>query len=227
MLQYFRVLRALWHIRRKHRAWFNRSDRSHAEPEPWPEGFDPRKTPVYSRNQIKIARPPEELFLKLALAEQWPDWYENAANVEVHRPPTGQFARDARTESPVREPVPARGGASEEPEREPTVPTPAIPGEGGPPQLGFGVEFTWTTFGIRVRSTVTEFEHDRRIGWTARALGVRIFHRWFFTPEGGGTLIVTEECEKGPLPWLIRWWMNRALHAGHRLWLESLRADPG
>jgi hypothetical protein len=223
MRGYFRLLRALWRIRREHAAWFNASDRSHGVPQPWPKGFGPSKSPVYSHNQMKIERPTEELFRKLTFAEQWPEWYENSTDVEVRRSPTGRFARGTRRLERLRDRVLTRGGSPEPSAPEPITRTPAMFAEPSPRQLGPGVEFRWTTFGIRVRSKITEFEPEQQIAWTARAFGVRVFHRWFFTTEGAGTLIVTEECEKGPLPWLIRRWMNPALHAGHRLWLESLK----
>jgi hypothetical protein len=225
MLEYLRMLRDVWRTRRRQRQWWKASDRSHAEPEPWPEGFGPRKSPVYARNRIKVRRPPEHLFRRLILAEQWPDWYDNAIDVEIHRPPSGRFTPGAVREPRVLQPV-GGGGEVTTVEPEPVTPPTRIPGEGAPPELGLDVEFSWTTFGIRVRSKVTEFVPDERIGWTARGLGVRVFHRWFFRPDGGGTLVVTEECERGPLPWLTRRFMNRALHAGHQLWLESLR-EPG
>jgi hypothetical protein len=236
MRGYFRLLRALLQIRSKHAAWFNASDRSHGEPESWPRGFGPRKSAVYAHNRLKIEQPAEELFAKLGLAEQWPDWYGNSADVEIRRARTGRFARNARRLRRVGERVGGPAASREEPETDQTVRTPAMFAERPARQLGPGVEFRWTTFGIRVRSRVTQFEPNERIAWNARALGLRVFHRWYFKADGSGTLVITEECERGPLPWLIRRWMNPALHAGHRLWLESLKqathvvdtpSDPG
>jgi hypothetical protein len=225
MLEYLRLLRDVWRTRRNHRQWWKPSDRSHAEPQPWPERFGPGKSPVYAHNRIKIARPREQVFRRLILAEQWPDWYDNAIDVVIHRPPARRFT--SRVSAEVREgrALERVGGgvAAPEPEPEQLTPPDAIPGAGPPSELDVDAEFSWTTFGIRVRSRVTEFVPDERIGWTARGLGVRVFHRWFFRPDGQGTLVVTEECERGPLPWLTRSFMNKALHAGHQLWLESLR----
>lgn len=41
-------------------------------------------------------------------------------------------------------------------------------------------------------------------------------------PAAGGTHVVTEETERGPLPWLLRWYLRGALHGAHQKWLESL-----
>src|SRR5439155_18854944 len=37
-----------------------------------------------------------------------------------------------------------------------------------------------------------------------------------------GTLVLTEETERGPLPWWLRWYLRGALHRAHQEWLESL-----
>jgi hypothetical protein len=183
------------------------------------------------------------VFRKLILAEQWPPWYPNSIDVVIHRLRTGGTITGTRQEAPVLERV---GGAADAPtfERDgvhyPAARVSTIPGEGAPPELALNAEFSWTTFGIRVRSRVTEFVPDDRIAWTAHALGVEVYHRWFLRPDGrwsfgpdnrwmfrpnGGTVVVTEECEKGLLPSLTRWLMNKGLHAGHQLWVERLRAS--
>ena len=219
MRQYLGLLRALWRTRRKHRQWWKPSKPSHAEPEPWPEGFDPHENPVYARNRMRTTLPPEQLFRKLIRAEQWPAWYPNAIHVQIHRPPSRRITSGDRVEAPQpRGPEPV-GAGGEAPAAGPgTVPRPAIdpsPGEGAPPELELHSEFSWTTFGIRVRSRVDRFVPDREIAWTAEAPGVSVYHRWFFIPCGeGGTLVVTEECEKGFLVGLIRRWMIRWI--GHR-----------
>jgi len=230
MREYLKLLRDLWRTRRQYPHWWKPSDRTHAERHPWPEGFGPDRNPVYARNAIRIPRTPDQVFQKLVLAEQWPDWYDNAIDVEIHPPPAQRFGGD-RPEVEREARVPARVGAGgdappAEPHtvRAPTAP-PVIPGTGAPPQLAPGVEFSWTTFGLRVRSKVVEFDPGERIAWTAEAPGVRVYHRWFFRPAGAGTLVITEECEKGPVVWIVRRFMNRALHAGHQLWLESLRGQ--
>jgi len=41
-------------------------------------------------------------------------------------------------------------------------------------------------------------------------------------PVPGGTLVLTHETERGPLPWWLRWYLRGALHGAHQEWLESL-----
>jgi uncharacterized protein YndB with AHSA1/START domain len=48
----------------------------------WPAEAEPSKCPVYARNEIAIAAPPERVWRWLIRAGRWPDWYSNSANVE-------------------------------------------------------------------------------------------------------------------------------------------------
>src|ERR1700675_298748 len=50
--------------------------------------------------------------------------------------------------------------------------------EGSPPDLALGTRFKWTTFGIRIESTVLEFVPGERIAWNGRALGTDVYHAW-------------------------------------------------
>jgi uncharacterized protein YndB with AHSA1/START domain len=90
------------------------------------------------------------------------------------------------------------------------------------PTLRKGSEFVWRTFGVRIRSTVLEYQPPARIAWNAFGLGVDAYHAWLIEPVVTGTRILTEETQYG---WGAR--MNAALFPGrmhklHQVWLEEL-----
>ncbi|MBH0776617.1 SRPBCC domain-containing protein [Nocardia bovistercoris] len=89
--------------------------------------------------------------------------------------------------------------------------------------LSDGVTFRWTTFGLRVSSTVREFVPARRLAWDGAALGSTGYHRWELTPtEDGGCHVVTEEVQRGTAARLLAPAMRRGLHRQHQRWLEAL-----
>jgi hypothetical protein len=93
----------------------------------------------------------------------------------------------------------------------------------GQRRLGDGTTFRWTTFGLRVTSTVREFVPPSRLAWDGRALGSRGYHRWEIRSTGdGGSVIVTEEVQRGFAVRLIAPFMRRGLHRQHQRWLEGL-----
>ena len=95
--------------------------------------------------------------------------------------------------------------------------------EGGPtPELGLGSCVVWRMLGATIRVTVKVCEPPRVLDWEGGANGVHAYHAWLLEPVPGGTLVLTKETERGPLPWLLRWYLRRALHGAHQEWLESL-----
>ncbi|MGN8071002.1 SRPBCC domain-containing protein [Mucilaginibacter sp. 22184] len=49
----------------------------------FPVGFEPANSPVFVHNEIQINATPREVWDWLTNAPTWPDWYFNAANVEI------------------------------------------------------------------------------------------------------------------------------------------------
>lgn len=94
---------------------------------------------------------------------------------------------------------------------------------GGGSQLSDASTFTWTTFGLRVASTVREFVPFSRLAWEGKARGSSGYHRWDLQPApGGGTLIVTEEVQGGFLARLLGPAVKRSIEKQHQHWLEAL-----
>jgi hypothetical protein len=94
--------------------------------------------------------------------------------------------------------------------------------------LALGRAYCWTTFGAEQHMEIVELVDDPResvIAWEGGSAGVTVYHRWIMRPTAKGTLVITEECERGLLPSLgiYRDRMNPSLHAGHELWLNGMR----
>jgi Polyketide cyclase / dehydrase and lipid transport len=64
-----------------------------------------------------------------------------------------------------------------------------------------GSTFTWTTFGVRLQSTVAEFVRTKRLGWYNMHLdgsGIRSYHAWLLIPVAEGCRLISESTELGP-----------------------------
>jgi hypothetical protein len=94
--------------------------------------------------------------------------------------------------------------------------------EGGGDALTAGATFRWTTFHLRVRTTVQEFEPGRRLAWFGTGYGSAGYHTWTLEPVGEHCRVVTEETQRGLLPSLGRLYIRGALHRQHAAWLEGL-----
>lgn len=93
----------------------------------------------------------------------------------------------------------------------------------GRADLTDGLTFRWTTFGLRLTSTVREFVPARRLAWDGHALGSAGYHRWDLEPTpDGGCLVVTEETQRGPAARLLAPVMRHGLLRQHQRWLEGL-----
>jgi hypothetical protein len=94
--------------------------------------------------------------------------------------------------------------------------------EGGAAELALGTKFHWTTFGVRVHTTIEELVVDRRLAWSGHALGSTAYHGWSIEPVPGGCLVVTEETQQGIIPYVGRFFLRAGLLKWHQRWLEGL-----
>lgn len=96
---------------------------------------------------------------------------------------------------------------------------PATPG----PDLRLGTRFTWVTFGVRVHTTVEELVPNERLAWSGRAPAGVGYHGWVLERIGPQRVrVITEEVQRGPLPWLGRAILRPGLHRWHGRWIEGL-----
>jgi Polyketide cyclase / dehydrase and lipid transport len=93
---------------------------------------------------------------------------------------------------------------------------------GTPPDLSADARFRWTTFGVRLESTVQEFVPGERIAWDARCIGVDAYHAWVIGRTPAGSHVLTEETQHGWLARLGASLMPRRMHTYHQIWLEQL-----
>ena len=94
--------------------------------------------------------------------------------------------------------------------------------QGGGPALAPGTRVTWRMLNATIRVQVVVCEPPHLLDWAGGANGVHAYHAWRLDADGTGTRLVTEETERGPLPWLLRWYLRGALHRAHQQWIESL-----
>jgi uncharacterized protein YndB with AHSA1/START domain len=101
--------------------------------------------------------------------------------------------------------------------------------QGGPwPEIGMGSRWRWLTFGVIVNSEVVELEENRRLAWSAKALGASGHHGWVLSERDGGTFVRTEETQRGWATKLSAPLMSRLQVRIHQRWLEGLaRVAPG
>jgi uncharacterized protein YndB with AHSA1/START domain len=90
--------------------------------------------------------------------------------------------------------------------------------------LSAGARFTWRTFGVYLVSRVEEFVPDERIAWTARSVGVWVYHAWLITPADGGCRVLTEETQHGFLSRAAKLFFPGRMERWHQRWLEGLAA---
>ncbi|MEM9327480.1 MAG: SRPBCC domain-containing protein [Bacteroidota bacterium] len=62
----------------------------------FPSPYDPSRSAIHVRNEIHIEASPERIWFWLTHAATWPDWYDDASNVELedgdtHLSPTVNF----------------------------------------------------------------------------------------------------------------------------------------
>ncbi len=97
--------------------------------------------------------------------------------------------------------------------------------EQGGPVLGVGTVVAWDMLGATIRVTVRRADAPKVLAWEGGASGVHAYHAWLLLPSGRGTRVVTVETERGPLPTVLDFYLNGALHDAHEEWLRSLRAE--
>lgn len=88
-----------------------------------------------------------------------------------------------------------------------------------------GSEFVWKTFGLKVRSKVIEYKEFESVGWTAYELGGFGYHGWRLIEQSGGTLVVTEEVQRGWGVSLLAPLIKHGLQKQHQIWLERLKGE--
>ena len=91
------------------------------------------------------------------------------------------------------------------------------------PQIELGSRFSWVTFGFPVTTEVTEFEPFQRLAWTGSGrFGARGHHAWLLEEDSAGTIIRTEETQRGLIVRSMRGRLRPAMQREHQRWVDGL-----
>jgi hypothetical protein len=102
---------------------------------------------------------------------------------------------------------------------------PADPDE---PVLRQGSRFAWITFGMPITSTVEccldpdPVAGSAVLGWSWTGPGAHGYHVWELTAHEHGTRIVTEETQRGPVPFALARLLEPVMVVGHGYWLRQI-----
>jgi uncharacterized protein YndB with AHSA1/START domain len=94
----------------------------------------------------------------------------------------------------------------------------------GAAKLAAGTRFHWTTYGFPIACHVDTFVPGREIGWSVDNPNFKVHHGWVLLSQHGGTLVITEEAQKGPDAIRFRLEQPNAMYDGHDWWLSALKA---
>jgi hypothetical protein len=87
-----------------------------------------------------------------------------------------------------------------------------------------GASFDWTSFGLRVTSTIYEVAERARVLWGGTAEGITGVHEWIFRESEGGVHVVTNESFAGAPVRADAARMQALLDASLVSWLGHLKA---
>ena len=90
------------------------------------------------------------------------------------------------------------------------------------PNLEAGSEFDWTTFGVRVKTRVDKFIPYEALSWRGSGLGAEGYHIWIIEPLKYSYKVITEEVQRGFVPYVGRYPIKKLLLKYHQIWLEGL-----
>ena len=90
------------------------------------------------------------------------------------------------------------------------------------PDLKNGTVFTVKTSGLRIKTVVKDFVPFQRLAWRGGALGTQGYHAWLIERTAEGCKVITEEAQKGLIPFIFRVFLKRTIHRRHRVWLTRL-----
>jgi uncharacterized protein YndB with AHSA1/START domain len=98
---------------------------------------------------------------------------------------------------------------------------PQVPVASG--NLDVGSVFHWEEGGLKIASTVQEFNPPRRIVWSGPAQGINAIHVWEFTQTDDAVLAHTEESWDGEPVRAQAGMLQPLLDAAIRSWLSNLK----
>lgn len=86
-----------------------------------------------------------------------------------------------------------------------------------------GASFSWTTFGLRVTSTIYKLAHRAEVLWGGTAEGITGIHEWLFTASPTGVRVATNESFAGAPIAADATRMQELLDGSLQSWLAHLK----
>jgi hypothetical protein len=94
----------------------------------------------------------------------------------------------------------------------------------GGPLLSANAKFRFKTLRFYFEPNIETFEPSRMLVWSAkgpaRSSGA---HAWYIEPTPGGCRVITEEAQRGLLPFFLRSYTRGVLLTSHQEWLRALK----
>jgi len=90
------------------------------------------------------------------------------------------------------------------------------------PRVKLGSRFRWLTFGTFIASEIVEYDPPERLAWSASGIGSRGHHAWVLRRQEGGTLVHTEETQRGWGIAIVKPALRPLMVRQHQRWLEGL-----
>ena len=87
-----------------------------------------------------------------------------------------------------------------------------------------GMSFRWKAHPVTLRSTVVATDRPHSFTFVADAWGLHAERTFTLrpTPDGQGTVVVSDETQVGLLPWLGRAFLGPRLHAANQVMFDDL-----
>jgi hypothetical protein len=89
---------------------------------------------------------------------------------------------------------------------------------------GRAVAFRWKAHPVELRTSVTVSDRPRTFAFLADTPGIHAERTFTLrpTPDGSGTIVVSDETQVGPLAWLGRAYLGPRLRAANQTMFEDL-----
>jgi uncharacterized protein YndB with AHSA1/START domain len=83
--------------------------------------------------------------------------------------------------------------------------------------------FKWQTMGLRLQSSIKEFEPYRLLAWESTKNSIRGYHVWLLVPNEQGCKVITDESQNGWLTFFEKLFQPNKLRRLHDEWLVQLK----
>lgn len=83
--------------------------------------------------------------------------------------------------------------------------------------------FKWQTMGLKLESTIKQYDIHRLLAWESKNKSIKGFHVWLIVPTQKGCKIITDESQNGWLTFFENIFQRQKLKKRHDNWLLELK----